>query len=80
MLSSKLPDSGIDVWFVLLEKIKLPHNEQNLAQIPNFTRRAQFQANMADAYRNLALALSQREVPVKLKVSNERELVTTKLN
>ncbi|TRY73257.1 hypothetical protein TCAL_07893 [Tigriopus californicus] len=75
MLSSKLPDSGIDVWFVLLEKIKFPHNEHESAQMPVLTRRVQVQINMADAYRNLALALSQREVAVKLKVSNERELL-----
>ena len=32
---------------------------------------------MADAYRRLAMVITQKEVPIRLRIAQERELVRT---
>eukprot|EP00095_Tigriopus_kingsejongensis_P005577 maker-scaffold12_size759060-snap-gene-5.13 protein:Tk05577 transcript:maker-scaffold12_size759060-snap-gene-5.13-mRNA-1 annotation:"hypothetical protein CGI_10027868" len=78
--SSRDHESGIDVWFVLLEDVRVAPTditdiEAHLKAPKNTFPKSRMNANMADAYRNLALALSQRDIPMKLKVADERELV-----
>jgi len=64
---------GIDVWFVILGST----NANLVGRLGKNAKLSDRQMTANEAYRNLAKVISQRNVPVKLQISSDRQMVAT---
>ena len=62
---------AIDVWFVMLDRAKISRTYD--AQSHKYSSKRIL--SISEAYRNLAQLISQRDIPLKLPLNKEREVV-----
>ena len=62
---------AIDVWFVMLDRAKISRKYD--AQSHKYSSKRIL--SISEAYRNLAQLISQRDIPLKLPLNKEREVV-----
>ena len=67
---------AIDVWFVMLDRAKISRTYD--AQSHKYSSKRIL--SISEAYRNLAQLISQRDIPLKLPLNKEREVVIFKLD
>ena len=63
---------AIDVWFVMLDRPKLSELFDVQSKRFSFSKRI---LSISEAYRNLAALISQRDIPLKLALTKDREVV-----
>ena len=62
---------AIDVWFVMLDRAKI----SQMYDVQSKKYSSKRILSISEAYRNLAQLISQRDIPLKLPLTKEREVV-----